>query len=327
MFVKLRKKIISYILVTTILFTTIMSIVSLIIISRSLRNNFIFSATENINQNINNSIFVIEAAKNSAIQISQNSEIIKSINSEAYNISINPILNTLKNTSYGIIGVTLYTENHTYSTSNIAAYPSLDEIKKNNELLNFINSTDFIFTSVRTKTIANIYNNVRYNPDYGMISHIIKIPDENNLSVGYLFVDINPSFIYHNYFNYENYPNFEKTKTYIISQEGKYLKSEYNNQKDAKYILEIKTKTKKISRDKKYLVINKPYISSTNVVTLVPMKPYYKNLLWIFTLITLTATLLIFIAYLIAKHLTNDITNSLSHLHKKMQDTKIKTSD
>lgn len=327
MYVKLRKKIMSYILVTTILFTTIMSIVSLIIISRSLRTNFIFSATENINQNINNSIFVIEAAKNSTIQISQNPEIIKSINSTTYNTSINPILNTLKNTSYGIIGVTLYTQNYTYSTSSIAAYPSLDEIKENTQLFNFINSTDFIFTSVRTETIANIYNNVRYNPDYGMISHIIKIPDENNDAVGYLFVDINPSYIYHHHFNYENYPNFEKTKTYIISQEGKYLKSVYNNQKDAKYISEINSNSKKISRDKKYLILNMPYISNTNVVTLVPMKPYYKNLLWIFILITLTATLLILIAYLIAKRLTNDIVNSLSRLHTKMQNTKIKTSD
>lgn len=327
MFIKLRKKVMNSILITTIIFISIMSIVSFFIIRRSLYDNFVYSAKENINQNINNSSFIIEAAKNSTIQISQNKEIINSITSDKFNTSITPILNTLKNTSFGIIGVTLYTDNYTYSTSSISAYPTLEEIKSNTKLFNFINSSDFIFTSIRTDTIANIYNNVRYNPDYGIISHIIKVYNEEKNINGYLFVDINPAYIYKNYFNYDKYPNIKETKTFIISQDGKYLKSEFNNDNTSTYLDEVENEQIKRTHDRKYLIITHSYISNTQVITLVPLKSYYINLLWIFVCIVLTSFVLIMVSYFIAKRLTNNIIHSLSHLHEKMQNTKIDTSD
>ncbi len=328
MFEKLKKKIMLYILLTTILFTTIMSIISFYFVSNSILNNFKYSVNENINQSIKNSLFSIEAARNSTIQISQNTGIIDAITENEYHYSVNPILNTLKNTSYGILGVTLYTTNQiVYNTSSVSSYPSFSEILENDTMSQFIQSEDTIYLSIRTSTITDIYNYVRYDPQYGMISYIVKLYDESNNICGYLFVDINPSFIYNQFFNYKNYKNFKNVETFIISQDNTYLKSERNSEKLAKYLPQIKDQETKVSKDHKYLLISKPYINDTTIITMVPMKPFYQNILWIGIGFITTSAILILIAYYIGSKLTQNITLSLNHLYQKMQDTDLKQPD
>jgi len=298
-----------------------MSFVSFYFVSQSIFDNFMYSSNENINQNIKNSIFSIEAAKNATIQISQNTNIIEAITQNEYDPTVNPILNTLKNTSYGILGVTLYTmNNQVYITSSVTSYPTLSEILDNKQIAEFIQSDKTIYLSIRTETITDIYNHVRYDPAYGMISYIVKLYDDDLNICGYLFVDINPSYIYGNFFSYENYQNFKSAKTYIVSQDGSYLKSNYNNTQLSKYITYQTVDKTQISKDRKYLVITKPYLDTT-IVSVIPMNSYYNNLIWIGFVLFFTSIFLIAIAYIVASKLSNNIISSLSHLHQKIQGT------
>ncbi len=323
MFSRLHRKIIRHILIPSILFTTIMSVISFYFLSRSLYDNYIYSASKNINQNIKNSLFTIEAAKNSTIQIASNKEIIDSITNNTYDPGINPILNTLKNTSYGILGVTLYTNTDlTYHTNSVTSYPTLNELKQNQLIADFLNSDETLLLSIRTNTIADIYNNVKYNHEYGMISYIVKLYDTDKKILGYLFVDINPSYIYNNFFKYENYKDFKAT-TYIISQDGDYLKSELNTRSLVSYLDEINDNDKHLSKDFKYLLISQPFVDNTSIKTIVPMSPLYKKLIILGSSIIVTSFILNFIAYLIAKMLADNIISALNQLRRKVNDTNI----
>ncbi len=328
MFIKLQRKMMFYILVTAFIFTTTMGVISFFFVSQSLYQNFQYSANENINQSIKNSLFSIDAAKSSTIQISQNANIIGAISSTEYNPSINPILNTLKNTSYGILGVTLYTTNdQVYTTSSISSYPTFNDFANNEQITQFMNSNDTIFLSIRTTAISQIYNHVRYDPQYGMISYVVKLYDDNLMVRGYLFVDIDPNYIYNNFFDYENYVNFKNVQTYIFSQNNDYLKSAKNSESNNKYLTQVLDNQSKISSDKKYFIISKSFNSDTKIITLVPMNSLYMNLLEIGSIILITMIILLLIAYVISKKFTKHIISSLTDLHKKMTETDLENDN
>jgi hypothetical protein len=328
MFKRLKQKINNYILYTSIPFIILIAVVSFIIVGHNLYENFKDTAHENIVQSIKNSSFNIESAKNATIQISKNNDIINTLNKNEYNPQINPILNMVKNTSFSIAGVTLYTTgNQVYSTNNISGYPTLEELKTNPEINNFINSNHDYFLSIRTSQIAGFYNHVKYDQDYGMITHIVKLYDQNDALRGYLFVDIKPDYIYNNFFSYSNYQNYKNIETFIITPEDTYLKSDRNSAENVKYLnLKHTGETTKISKDKKYLIITKEYLNNSSIITLIPMKPYYLSLVKIGSILLISSIILIIIAKLIAAKLDSYITTPLSQLLKKMNktDTNIK---
>ncbi|MDF2699001.1 MAG: hypothetical protein K0Q49_557 [Haloplasmataceae bacterium] len=325
MFFQLRKKIISHIVISSILFTVIISIVSFTYVSISIYKNFKYSANENIEQSIKNSSFSINATKNSTILIIEDQNFIESLGSFDYNPKINPILNTLKNTSYGILGVTIYTNNnYIYSTSSISSYLTFNEIKENIEIANFINSDETTYLSIRTSHIADLYYHVKYDEQYGMITYIVKIIDQNNQIQGYLFVDINPSFIYNNFFSYNRYENFQNVETYILAQDGHYLKSEKNSEVNTKYLNLVDKNESRISIDGKYLIISKDFsIEDSSIITLIPLKSYYYDILLIAIVLTIISIILSFIAKIIAIKIADSIANPLSDLLSKMNETDI----
>ncbi len=323
MFKQLQKKINNYILFSSLLFTVLITISSFIIIGNSLYKNFENSAIENIIQSIKNSSFTIESARNATIQISKNNNIINTLNKGEYNPQINPILNMLKNTSFGIAGVTLYTTgNQVYATSSVSEYPGLEELKNNREINKFFDSEQDNYLSIRTSEITNFYNHVKYDSEYGIITYIVKLFNQKNNIQGYLFVDIKPNYIYHNFFSYSNYLNYKDIETYIVTPEGTYLKSDQNSVENLKYLnLEHHGEISKISKDKKYLIIYKKYLGNSNIISLIPMKPFYNNLAKIGSIIFLSAVILIIISKIIALKLAGYISTPLTRLHEKMNET------
>ncbi len=325
MFNQLKAKINNYILFSSILFIIIITIISFVKVGYSLYDNFQDTANENIVQSIKNSSFVVESIKSATIQISENNNIINTLGNADYNPQINPILNMVKNTSFGIAGVTLYTTNNqVYQTSSISEYPTLEELKANQEIEAFINSKKDYHLSIRTSQVADFYNHVRYDADYGIITYIVKLYDQNDYIQGYLFVDIKPNYIYNNFFAYSDYQNYNNIQTYIITSKGTYLKSDKNSVENTKYLdLKQTTVETKISTDKKYLIITKDYLNNSKIVTLIPMNSYYHYLIKLGLTLLVSSVILIIIAKIVAVKLVRYITTPLTRLLNKMKRTDI----
>ena len=321
MFLRLRKKIILYIIFSSLLFTTVISLISFLLLSQVLFNNYKNAAVETVNHSINKSIFAINAAKNPTLLISEHEMIHEALSEEYFAPYVIPILNTLKNTSFGILGVTLYTEHHIYTTSSITSPPSFAEMMTNLEFSTFVESEATHYLSIRTSHIARVYNNIRYNPEYGMISHVVKIKNDQS-KIGFLFVDINPQYIYRNFLSYSNYMDYSNTETFIITQKGSYLKSSYNSPDKISYLDDAEFNAITHSNDRKYLIIHTPFIQEhTSIVTAIPLKPYYNRLLNIGLILIITLLILFICTLLIGKKLTNSIINPLIKLHRKMEET------
>jgi hypothetical protein len=315
--------------IATLCFTLIIGSVSFYFISQSLYRNYISSAKENLNQSIINSSFALQTAKDTTIQISQNSNVLSAIHSDEYDPRVNPVLNTLKNTSYGIAGVTLYTlDGQIYSTSSISSHLTFEEISKHHQINQFIQSYKLNDLSMRTSYIHAIYNHVRYNEDYGMITYLVKLTNPANEIQGYLFVDINPKYMYNSFFAYDNHPYFNQVETYFYTNNDTYLKSEQNSEEHLHYTSNIEPNISKLSSDKRFLILSKPlFTEDYQVVSLVPMAPLYDKLIEVGMIFVSTIILLVLLSVLIAKRIALSITSPLSKLHQKIAHSELEIND
>ncbi|HEY8390340.1 MAG TPA: hypothetical protein VIL26_05260 [Clostridia bacterium] len=327
MFKKLRKKIIIYMMCSTAVFITVLGITSYFIVRTNVYKNFVQFSHQNITQSINSSLFYINSSVQSASMITNNNIIIEELKKDEESTIINPILNNVTNSSFGAMCSYLYDiKGHIYQSSNIGYLPSLDAMNENQHIAEFFADEKKSFISIRTSPVFGIYDNIKYSEEgkseYGIISYIEKIIDEDDSLLGYLFVDINPKKIYDNFFNYKEGDIFE-AQSYIISDNEyiKYINHSYNvpyekiinSQNDTQYIL-----------DNKYLVITySVYTDYTVLVTLIPLSQYRHNMIVIAVVILVLSAIMIIASYYIASYTAKKITNPLERLVNKMQNSKL----
>lgn len=314
MFHSLRRRIVGYVLLSATLFTLALSTVSFLLVSRSALRTFRVSAEAVVAQRVERSRLAIAAAEASAVQITRSSAVLEALASDRHNPAVQPLLNTLKNASFGIIGLTLYTQGQTYTTSGMAGVPPLTEIAEEPGIAAFIGSREGSFLSLRTSHMAQVYQDMRYDPSFGMLSYIVRLPQ------GFLFMDLNPRFIYQTFFDYRQHPVFSGIETYIQTPQGTYLKSHVNREEHARYLEEAAPGTARISRDRRFLIIALPFAApGSQVVSLVPLEPYYRRMQAFLFLLVGCAGLSIGTACLLGHRLSHAITEPLMRLRTKMQ--------
>lgn len=321
MFGKLRRRINRTIRMTSLLFTTLMAFVAFIFISLALYRNFETSAQETIHNSIRRSHFIIETVQDTTIQIAKTSSIQEALQQDGYNPKVNPILNTFKTTSHAIVGVTLYTDGgHIYSTSSISSHLTLEEMREHEPIDRFMASDEETFLSVRTSHIHRIYNHVRYLPEYGIITYIVKLKDSEARTVGYLFVDIQPQYIYSNFFDYSDYANFKAVESYIITQEGNYLPSRFNTPEHAPYLSKARLNHIVRSKDFHYLILKHDiFTEGTTVVSLVPLTPYYQTIGRIGAIFLALLFFLNTVTFFLSNAIANRIVRPIGRIYLEMQ--------
>ena len=314
MFQALTRRIVGYVLLSAALFTVVLSTVSFLLVSRSALRTFRASAEATVTQRVERSAMAIAAAQASAVQISHNTAVLEALASDQASPAVKPLLDTLKNTSFGIIGLTLYTPTRTYTTSGMAGVPTLAEMLQEPQIAAFVRSDEPSWLSVRTSHMAQIYQDVRYDPSFGMITYIVRLPQ------GFLFMDLHPRYIYQSFFDYREHPNFAGIETYILTPRGTYLRSPFNQEEHARYLSEAVPGATTLSRDRRFLIVARPFAApGSQVVSLVPLEPYYRRMRAFLLLLVGCAGLSALAAWLLGRYLSSTIVGPLMRLRAKMQ--------
>lgn len=321
MFNQLRKSIVKTIVISTIFLSLLVSVLSFAILSENYYTNYKNSAEETINQKIRLSTFTFETVERTSEQLSNNERFLTSLNDNGYNPSVVPMLNTLKNSSFGILAVTAYTDDgRHYSTFNISSVVPMNAMEDYDVFEGFKESDAQSMLSIRTTHIARLYNDVLYDPSFGMITYIEKLSDDTGAEIGTLFVDIDPAYIHNAYFDYSSHTQFENTMTYIIGEAGTPLRNASNTNEGQKYIDEA-SNAFSMSDDFQKLVNKETLYGDHTIVSVVPLESFYTTLTQIGLLLIGLNAIIITSAYFIARRIEKNITLPLSALKNKMLET------
>lgn len=319
MFTRLRKNIVRSIMIATVLLSTVASFISFVIISQSHYQSYKTSTNDSIDQKITLSSFTFDSVMRTSQQLSENETFLEALDADEFNPQITPVLNTLKNSSFGILAATVYLpDGQTYSTFNISNVVSYEQFSYYDPVHNFLMSEDKSMLSIRTTHIAQLYNNVRYNDDFGMITYIVKL-EHNNEFIGLLFVDINPNYIYQSFFNYSNYTRFSGTTTFIIGENSMPLLSALSDRNYTHYIDEAIENPNTMSSNFRYLVNTHSLYDNHHVVTLTPLRPLYMTLMRNGLMLIALNVIVITLAYFVAKNVERTMVTPLQNLQVKMQ--------
>ncbi len=317
-FSSLKRNIVRTVVLSTLFLTLAVGTISMVVLGRSFYETYKASAEESIRQKTTLSLFSLENVRIASRQLSENEDFLEAIASETYNPAVRPVLNTFRNTSFGIWAVTLYPEGGpTYHTFNVAGVPTIAELKDMDDIDGFLASEEEVHLSIRTRGIALFYNDIRYDHDYGMMSYLVKLEGGE---AGLMVVDVNPGYIYNTFFDYQNHGDFQGALTYIVDSEGVPLRSTVNTKDHRDYVDEVEPGETTLSRDRRYLLRADSYYSEDyRLVSLVPMRPFYQNIFYIGISLLFLIVVLNFVSYRLAKVLERRITAPLEDLKRKME--------
>lgn len=137
----------------------------------------------------------LSSVATSAYNLSLDEELIAELSSPSGKSLVSKLDNTC-NYSLKINAVCAYSANGgIYSSSQIADVPTIEELKRVDEIKNFIEGDGAAAISMRTEYIADIYNNTSYPDKMGVITCCRKVYDGDGV-VGWIFADVLPSNLY-----------------------------------------------------------------------------------------------------------------------------------
>jgi|GEM_PF-3311562 len=327
MFDKLRKNIVRTIMLSTIFLALLVSVLSFAILSTSYYRDYRTAARESIDQKIMLSGFTFENVMRASRQLSENENFIALLRDEGFNPQVTPALNTLKNSSFGIYAATVYVPGGpTYTTFNVSDVVTLEAFNDYPPVAAFMNGGESSMLSIRTTHIAGIYNNVRYLDEFGMITHIVKLKD-NGTVMGYLFVDINPAYVYGTLFDYSAHPQFAGTTTFLIGEDDEPLLPAVNLRPYRQYVTESAPGRLVMSGDLSYLIGSHVLYGEHRVVSVIPLGPYYRTLLSNGVILIGLNLIIIGGAYLLARRIERNVADPLSRLKTKMARSETRLKD
>lgn len=328
MFDKLKFKIGSLVILTFSLCFIIMGVISYSVIRTVIYDNFIDFSVKNINQKINNikiySKFIEETSK----QVTANPDTIRILKHQESLLNIVYLLDSVKQSHLGVLGVALFdTSGTTYLSNYTTAYPPLSKLLNNEVVSKLLASGQASFWSVRTQDISGYYNNTRYAEEYGVITFVSKIFDDTNNLRGYLFIDIDPQYAY-SFFNSSDraFPNH--TSAYIVNPESGILPSKLNLPPTAELLYEINgsmniTNSYKIAASKKYILACNDFFNNNKIIVVVPLADLYTKLNQMIIIMLSVIVVLIFLSTVTALLLTNSISVPLTDLYKRMRNNSV----
>ncbi len=187
----------------SLIFALTVSLVSYIVIVSNLYSNQVEKSESNTES----------AAKMTSAYIVQAMSFVENAASQSHfssalsgaGIEIGDDLNRLCNYSVKIDGATLYgLSGYTTYSAGIGLPPTLDELKSEGDIAEFINSDKTTHISIRVTNVAAVYNMASYNSENGVISCMCKIYKDGE-TVGLLVADILPSSLFSQKLRYSSF--------------------------------------------------------------------------------------------------------------------------
>ncbi len=196
MFRKLFRNI--YLPIVLLAFTLIVfvDVFSVVMVTKTLSSAFFSVGRKRVSRALDSCELYINSVSASTYNLSQNGTLIEQLAGGA-DASLTSLLDDTCNYSLKMNGVCAYSESgKIYTSSGVSQVPALEELRQNAGIAAFLEGDAESFTSFRTECVADIYNNVAYPDEMGVITSCRKVFGETGETVGYIFADILPSNLY-----------------------------------------------------------------------------------------------------------------------------------
>ncbi|MDE7439367.1 MAG: cache domain-containing protein [Clostridia bacterium] len=197
MFKNLYRSIYLPIVLIAVALILIIDILSITILTETLKDAYNGMDEKRVARALDSCKLYISSVASSAYNLSLDDDLIRELAASAP--TGNPIVSKLDNTcnySLKINAVCAYSVNGAvYTSSQIANVPTIEELKKVDEIKEFINGDEAAAISLRCECIADIYNNASYPDEMGVITCCRKVYDGDKV-IGWIFADILPSNLY-----------------------------------------------------------------------------------------------------------------------------------
>lgn len=160
--------------------------------------------------------FSMNSVKRATESFATSQTLIDSLTDTQWEIKLVPVMNALRNASFGIQSVVVYRLDGSYtSTYNVSNVVSLESLASIPEIKDKMDALETSLT-IRTTHISGIYDNFLYNPSFGMITYIVPILDEAN-HLGYISVDVRPQYLIQTYYDFNETSVLSSSKLSISS--------------------------------------------------------------------------------------------------------------
>ena len=299
---KLRKKISKSILFAAIIFVFLISSITAFIISQNYVNSFADSANQSVKLATSYSQIKLDNIRNDSLRLSQNETIIAGLNQEKYSITINPKLNFLRSQyQEEISSIIIYaSNNYIYKTDSISVSNvlSLDNLLANEQLLNLDDSS----------LITHFF--IQHNNQ--IISHFSFLHEiyAEDLFLGYMLINIRPTYLLSNYFSYQNASSIDVLNQYLL----------VNNQK-----LYFQQTEDEITVDKSgfigieaYVIADNLYEDSLPLITKVSTDNLISHIIKLTIVLIVIDVVCVIFAYVIGLSLAKKISSRFKQLQTHM---------
>ncbi len=206
MFKKLFRNIYLPIVILAVILILFIDMFSIIMLTNTMSVAYANNGQKRITRALDSCQLYISSAAASTYNLSLDEEIIKELSTPSGKTLIDKLDSTC-NYSLKIDAVCVYAKNGAiYTSSDVAQVPSLDELKDVADIKNFMDGNESAAISLRTKSIAEIYNNIAYPDNMGVITCCQKVYDGDEI-VGWIFTDILPTNLYNFIFSSGQFQN------------------------------------------------------------------------------------------------------------------------
>lgn len=310
MFKNLNRKITIYMTLAIFLFVFLIGLVSTIVVSQSYIRTFQESATETVKIAINYSEIKLENIITDGEKIATDDIVVTGLSGSDYVITINPKLNFLRSLyQEEIIGLTIYgLNNRLYKTDSL----SIQSIIPFSELTQIPDIAAFIASEANFELFVLDNGSAVY-----AFSLFYKIQSETLEDLGYLLININPDYLFTEYFRFEQASNLELLESKILMDDTLYLSM--NASPSTPSLLGTEPiESGFIHQFEQYVVKERLYRDDVFLVSVVDTATLQGKILLMITYMGSAIIGFTIIAYVASKQMAKAISTRLTRLSKRM---------
>ncbi len=316
MFSKLKFRIVISIVLSTFLFCTLINVTTGIIIGNNYVQAYQEASVETVKIAIDFSEIKLETIENDSLRVLSNATLIAGLKRATYDIAVKPKLNFFRSQyQEEIIGLTLYgTNGLVYITDVDPVYTIVpfSSLTADERITDFINGPS---TSMR------IWMHDANNPtQIDNLALIFKVIDEE-MVLGYLFININPEYLHNEYFDYSSFEQFNLIQNYVLDQDNFLELSALQTNENYTSLLtdDLSAKAYYESQNQYYIIHEPLYETEATLVTITDTTPLRLKIIELVMILVAIDTIMVGGAYVIARKQANFICERLSKLKENMQ--------
>ncbi|MFH0993177.1 MAG: hypothetical protein V1761_02385 [bacterium] len=313
MFVKLQQRIVATIVAVTVIFCLAVSLTTAVVISQSYVATFEDGVAEAVRIAVEYSGIKLDTILSDGVKIAADDGILTGLSRNDYVTSINPKLNYFRSQyQEEIVGLTIYGENgFLYKTDSlpIASIEPFATLSALPAIAAFIASTETELTTIVFRDTPELQ--VRY------FTIIVKIGGTDRL--GYLFINIDPDYLFAEYFGFEAYESFGLIAHYVRADGIAYHPSA--NRVDTTHISLTAAGTDAYftAGYRSYVVSEPLYAEAYQLVTVAGTEPLWHDITVLGVVLATMDVLIVVVAFIIARRHAAFIIARLEKLREKMR--------